>query len=370
MIVPLRNEIKVAACNTRSTLKAKVIVETPLVVIPVFPGTNCEYDSKRAFEKAGAKVQLVLIRNKTEQMLTDSINELETAIRQANIVMLPGGFSAGDEPEGSGKFIATVLKNPRLKDAISDLLDNRDGLMIGILGYRRDWEILSNRESGDGFSDILIETTEPENEIGVVIELKYSSDEKNLDTDCRGALQQIEDKNYVQELCEKYENISKPVHWHMIGHLQTNKVKYIIDKVELIHSVDSLHLAKQIEKEAVKKGVDAQILVQVNIAQEDTKFGIDGPEVMSLVEEISKFPHVHIRGLMTSAPFVANPEENRCYFKKLHKLFVDIREKNIDNVSMDILSMGMTNDYEVAIEEGATMVRVGTGIFGARNYNK
>ena len=146
-------------------------------------------------------------------------------------------------------------------------------------------------------------------------------------------------ENYVQELCDKYENISKPVHWHMIGHLQTNKVKYIIDKVELIHSVDSLHLAKQIEKEAVKKGVDAQILVQVNIAQEDTKFGIDGPEVMSLVEEISK-------------------------------LFVDIREKNIDNVSMDILSMGMTNDYEVAIEEGATMVRVGTGIFGARNYNK
>ena len=177
-------------------------------------------------------------------------------------------------------------------------------------------------------------------------------------------------ENYVQELCDKYENISKPVHWHMIGHLQTNKVKYIIDKVELIHSVDSLHLAKQIEKEAVKKGVDAQILVQVNIAQEDTKFGIDGPEVMSLVEEISKFPHVHIRGLMTSAPFVANPEENRCYFKKLHTLFVDIREKNIDNVSMDILSMGMTNDYEVAIEEGATMVRVGTGIFGARNYNK
>ena len=161
-------------------------------------------------------------------------------------------------------------------------------------------------------------------------------------------------ENYVQELCDKYENISKPVHWHMIGHLQTNKVKYIIDKVELIHSVDSLHLAKQIEKDA----------------QEDTKFGIDGPEVMSLVEEISKFPHVHIRGLMTSAPFVANPEENRCYFKKLHKLFVDIREKNIDNVSMDILSMGMTNDYEVAIEEGATMVRVGTGIFGARNYNK
>ena len=177
-------------------------------------------------------------------------------------------------------------------------------------------------------------------------------------------------ENKVQEMCDKMEVLPDNIKWHMIGHLQRNKVKYIIDKVELIHSVDSLHLAKQIEKEAVKKGVDAQILVQVNIAQEDTKFGIDGPEVMSLVEEISKFPHVHIRGLMTSAPFVANPEENRCYFKKLHKLFVDIREKNIDNVSMDILSMGMTNDYEVAIEEGATMVRVGTGIFGARNYNK
>ena len=126
------SKIKVAACKTRADLKPKVTVETPLVVIPVFPGTNCEYDSKRAFEKAGAKVQLVLIRNKAEQMLKDSIDELEVAIKQANIVMLPGGFSAGDEPEGSGKFIATVLKNPRLKAAITDLLDNRDGLMIGI----------------------------------------------------------------------------------------------------------------------------------------------------------------------------------------------------------------------------------------------
>ena len=174
-------------------------------------------------------------------------------------------------------------------------------------------------------------------------------------------------ENKVQEMKDKY---NPDYTWHMIGHLQTNKVKYIIDKVELIHSVDSFHLAKQIEKEAVKKSVEAQILVQVNIAQEDTKFGIDGPEVIALVEEISKLPHVHVRGLMTSAPFVDDPEENRCYFEKLHQLFIDIREKNIDNVSMDILSMGMTNDYEVAIEEGSTMVRVGTGIFGARNYNK
>jgi len=125
-------DIKVAACKTRSTLKPKVLVEEPLVVIPVFPGTNCEYDSKRAFEKAGAKVELVLVRNKTEDMLKTSIDELEAAIKRANIVMLPGGFSAGDEPEGSGKFIATVLRNPKLKAAITDLLDNRDGLMIGI----------------------------------------------------------------------------------------------------------------------------------------------------------------------------------------------------------------------------------------------
>ncbi|OUQ66072.1 YggS family pyridoxal phosphate enzyme [Eubacterium sp. An11] len=177
-------------------------------------------------------------------------------------------------------------------------------------------------------------------------------------------------ENYVQELCEKEEHVSRPVHWHMIGHLQTNKVKYIIDKVVLIHSVDSVHLAKQIEKEAAKKNITAQILLQVNVAEEDTKFGMDTDEVLRMAEEISQFPHVHIRGLMTSAPFVEDPEENRCYFRKLHKLFVDIGEKNIDNVTMDILSMGMTNDYEVAIEEGATMVRVGTGIFGERDYNK
>ena len=176
-------------------------------------------------------------------------------------------------------------------------------------------------------------------------------------------------ENYVQELCDKYEKISRPVHWHMIGHLQTNKVKYIIDKTVLIHSVDSVHLAKQIEKEAAKRNLTAQILIQVNIAEEETKFGLDTEELLQIIMEISKFPHVHIRGLMTSAPFVADPEENRCYFKKLHELFVDIGRKNIDNVSMDILSMGMTNDYEVAIEEGATMVRVGTGIFGERNYN-
>ena len=173
-------------------------------------------------------------------------------------------------------------------------------------------------------------------------------------------------ENYVQELCEKYEKISRPVHWHMIGHLQRNKVKYLIDKVVLIHSVDSLSLAEQIEKEAAKRGRVAEILIQVNVAHEDTKYGLDPQKVTDLAEQISQLPHVRIRGLMTSAPYVSDPEENRGYFRALHQLFIDIRRKNIDNVSMDILSMGMTNDFEVAIEEGATMIRVGTAIFGER----
>ncbi len=119
-------------CDERTVLHASKIYDEVNVVIPVFPGTNCEYDSKRAFEKAGANVQLVLIRNKTEEDIKKSVDELEAAIQKAQIIMLPGGFSAGDEPEGSGKFIATVLRNPKLKDAITDLLDNREGLMIGI----------------------------------------------------------------------------------------------------------------------------------------------------------------------------------------------------------------------------------------------
>ncbi|MEE1229147.1 MAG: YggS family pyridoxal phosphate-dependent enzyme [Lachnospiraceae bacterium] len=175
-------------------------------------------------------------------------------------------------------------------------------------------------------------------------------------------------ENYVQELCDKYEKVSTPVRWHMIGHLQRNKVKYIIDKVVLIHSVDSMHLAKQIEKEAVKHNTDMDILVEVNVAGEDTKFGLSCDDVLPFVEEVAQFPHVHVKGLMTSAPFVDDPEENRCYFRKLHQLFVDIGQKNIDNVSMEILSMGMTNDYKIAVEEGSTMVRVGTAIFGARDY--
>ena len=177
-------------------------------------------------------------------------------------------------------------------------------------------------------------------------------------------------ENKFQELCDKIETISEPLNWHMIGHLQRNKVKYIVDKVRMIHSVDSLRLAQQISSEAVKKGVDVDILIEVNVAEEASKFGLSTEAVIQLAEDISKLPAVHIRGLMTVAPFTENPEDNRPYFRNLRQLAVDIARKNIDNVTMNELSMGMTGDYEVAIEEGATMVRVGTGIFGTRIYAK
>lgn len=176
-------------------------------------------------------------------------------------------------------------------------------------------------------------------------------------------------ENKVQELTAKYEALPKDIHWHMIGHLQTNKVKYIIDKAELIHSVDSLKLAETIEKEAAKHDLIADILVEVNVAEEESKFGMKMEEVIPFVEKVSAFPHVRVRGLMTIAPFVEDPEENRSIFADLHKLYIDIKKKNHDNDTVSVLSMGMTNDYEVAIEEGATMVRVGTGIFGARDYD-
>lgn len=177
-------------------------------------------------------------------------------------------------------------------------------------------------------------------------------------------------ENKVQEMCDKIEQLSTDIRWHMIGHLQTNKVKYIVGRVSLIHSVDSLHLAQEIEKQAAKLDVIVPILIEVNIAEEESKFGIHKEETISLVREVATLPHIRIQGLMTIAPYVENPEDNRAYFRGIKQLSVDIARENIDNVSMDCLSMGMTGDYEVAIEEGATMVRVGTGIFGERNYNQ
>ncbi len=176
-------------------------------------------------------------------------------------------------------------------------------------------------------------------------------------------------ENYPQELAQKYNEISTPVHFHQIGHLQTNKIKYIIDKVTLIHSVDSLHLAEAIDKEAAKRGIVSDILIEVNFAAEDSKFGLMAEDTEKLVREISSLHNVRIKGLMTIAPFVENPEENRPVFKGMRELLLDIKSKNIDNVDMCLLSMGMTNDYKVAVEEGATHVRVGTAIFGARDYS-
>lgn len=177
-------------------------------------------------------------------------------------------------------------------------------------------------------------------------------------------------ENKAQEMKEKCDRLPKDIKWHFIGHLQTNKVKYVVGRAFLIHSVDSYHLAEVIEAESAKREVVSRILIEVNVAQEESKFGLKLEETLELIEKISKLPHIRIEGLMTIAPFVENPEDNRVVFRKLRELSVDIASKNIDNVSMDVLSMGMTNDYEVAIEEGATYVRVGTGIFGERDYSK
>ena len=175
-------------------------------------------------------------------------------------------------------------------------------------------------------------------------------------------------ENKVQEMCDKFDCLPKDIRWHMIGHLQTNKVKYLMDKAYLIHSVDSLKLAQEIEKQAAKHNRIVDILIEVNIAQEESKFGLAIQDVLVLVKEIAKLSHLRIKGLMTIAPYVENPEDNRLYFRQIKQLSVDIASQNIDNVSMDILSMGMSGDYQVAIEEGATMVRVGTSIFGERIY--
>ncbi len=177
-------------------------------------------------------------------------------------------------------------------------------------------------------------------------------------------------ENKVQELSMKYEELPQDIRWHMIGHLQRNKVRQVVDKACLIHSVDSYRLAEEINIQAKKKNIIAPILIEVNIAEEESKFGIRREDTIQLVEEIAELENVRIKGLMTIAPYVEDPEENRQYFRAIKQLSVDIAAKNIDNVSMNVLSMGMTGDYTVAIEEGATLVRVGTGIFGARNYNK
>ena len=175
-------------------------------------------------------------------------------------------------------------------------------------------------------------------------------------------------ENKPQEMRDKCACSPEDISWHMIGHLQRNKVRYVVGHASLIHSVDSLRLAQAVSAEAVKKGVVMQILVEVNMTGEETKDGVSPEEVLPLIEQISLLPNLLVKGLMTIAPYTDDPESNRGYFRDLRNLSIDIDSKNIDNVSMCELSMGMTGDFEVAVEEGATMVRVGTAIFGKRNY--
>lgn len=177
-------------------------------------------------------------------------------------------------------------------------------------------------------------------------------------------------ENKVQEIMDKFDSV-KPVRWHLIGHLQTNKVKYIIDKVSMIHSVDSLHLAQEIDKRAAQHGITMDILIQVNSAQEESKFGISTDETEGMIRDIlDNCPNIRIRGLMCIAPFAENPEDVRVYFAQVRKLYDEYSSIEHKNLDFKYLSMGMSHDYEVAISEGSNLIRVGTAIFGERDYSK
>jgi len=173
-------------------------------------------------------------------------------------------------------------------------------------------------------------------------------------------------ENRVQELVKKYDIISKKCNWHHIGHLQTNKVKYIVDKVKLIHSVDRLDLALEIQKRAEKINKIVDVLIQVNVSKEESKFGVYEEQLFELLEKVSCLGNIRVKGLMTMAPYDEDSENVRYVFAKLRDLSIDIQGKTLDNVSMEFLSMGMSNDYEVAIEEGSNMVRIGSALFSKR----
>ena len=201
----------------------------------------------------------------------------------------------------------------------------------------------------------------------VAVTKLHDSDEINEAIDC-GITDIAENK--VQEILNKYEKV-KPVRWHLIGHLQTNKVKYIIDKVVMIHSVDSLHLAKEIDKRAAQHGVTMDILIQVNSAEEESKFGIKVEETEQMIHDIlDNCPNVRIRGLMCIAPWEDNPEDAKVYFEEVKEQFDQFAVIDHPNLDFKYLSMGMTNDFEVAIEAGSNLIRVGTAIFGNRDYSR
>jgi len=178
-------------------------------------------------------------------------------------------------------------------------------------------------------------------------------------------------ENRVQELIKKYEDLKDTdIKWHMIGHLQKNKVKYIIDKTVLIHSVDSLSLAEEIDKRAKNRGLVANVLIELNIGEEESKFGIKEENIYDFIKSLENFENIRVLGLMTVAPFCENPEDVRWVFKKMKDIYDKISTMNLKNAEMKYLSMGMTNDFEVAIEEGSNMIRIGTAIFGARKYKE
>ena len=186
-----------------------------------------------------------------------------------------------------------------------------------------------------------------------------------------GEGQRLFGENRPQELRDKAAVLPEDISWHMIGHLQKNKIKYVVGKAALIHSVDTFELAEAINAEAVKRGTGpVSVLLEVNVAEEESKFGLKTEETAALAKQVAGLENVRVKGLMTVAPFVENAEENRPVFRRLRQLSVDIASQNIDNVSMNVLSMGMTNDYEIAVEEGASFVRVGTAIFGIRDYQQ
>ena len=178
-------------------------------------------------------------------------------------------------------------------------------------------------------------------------------------------------ENKVQEIQHKYDLIRPPVRWHLIGHLQTNKVKYIIDKVVMIHSVDSLKLAEEIDKRAAAAGKTMDVLLQVNAAHEESKFGLDPKDVPQVMQDIlDNCPNVKIRGLMHIAPWADDPEEIRPYFREVKELYDTLAKVDHPNADFAYLSMGMSHDFETAIEEGSNIIRVGTSIFGERDYSK
>jgi len=231
---------------------------------------------------------------------------------------------------------------------------------------------MSIRENIDYINGLKAEAAERSGRSGddvllVAVTKLHDVDEINEAIDCG-----ITDigENKVQEIMDKFDHV-KPVRWHLIGHLQTNKVKYIIDKVSMIHSVDSLKLAQEINRRAAQHNLTMDILIQVNSAEEESKFGITTGETGQLIADIlDTCPNVRIRGLMCIAPFEENPEDVRVYFAEVKKQYDQFGQLNHPNLDFKYLSMGMSGDFEVAIEEGSNLIRVGTSIFGARDYSK